>query len=228
MNKKLKLSLLATLAIAISLFSIFFFAKHDESKPPVSETPSEVATTTEATSTTPVIDELIEKLEEVKEEQEAVEEQIAQSDHVEDTTVTTTTSVEVEREKPGEVSGKKITEENILNGVNKIRYEEGLNILKRNAVLDAAADAKANDIIKQDYWSHTNPQGKKFSAFIIEAGYNYKYAGENLAKEFDTVQGTINAWVASPTHYANIVQGNYTETGIAVRGDLVVQVFGSK
>jgi uncharacterized protein YkwD len=130
--------------------------------------------------------------------------------------------------KPGEVIGTEISADNVFNSVNQVRYAKGLPIYTRNAKLDAAALAKAKDIAEKNYWSHTNPEGKKFSDFISEAGYAYTYAGENLAKDFSTVQQTVDAWIASPTHYENIVKTNYKETGIAVIGTLVVQTFGTE
>ena len=133
-----------------------------------------------------------------------------------------------ETEKPGEVIGTEINAENIFNAVNKVRYDQGLPLLKRNAKLDEAAMAKAKDIVEKNYWSHTNPEGKEFKVFITESGYNYTYAGENLAKDFSTVQETVDAWIASPTHYQNMIKTSYKETGIAVIGSLVVQEFGTE
>lgn len=131
------------------------------------------------------------------------------------------------RELPGEVVGTAITSANVFNGVNQLRYNSGLPILKRNAQLDAAAQAKLEDMIEQDYFAHVSPDGKNHNTFIEEAGYVQTYAGENLATDFASVQETVNAWLASPTHYANIVKARYTETGVAVSGTLVVQIFAA-
>lgn len=129
------------------------------------------------------------------------------------------------RELPGEVVGTAITAENIFNGVNEARYNAGLPILKRNPVLDAAAKRKLDDMRAKNYFAHDTPDGMK--PWIFFEGYEYKRAGENLAHQFDTVQETVDGWIASPTHYANIVKPEYTETGIAVDGDLVVQFFAT-
>jgi hypothetical protein len=67
-----------------------------------------------------------------------------------------------------------------------------------------------------------------------EAGYEYQVAGENLARDFGTTPDMMEAWMASPTHRANIVNPKYTEIGIAVidgvfqgyETTLVVQMFG--
>ena len=40
--------------------------------------------------------------------------------------------------------------------------------------------------------------------------------GENLAKGYATAESLVEAWMASPTHAANILDGSYTTCGIAV------------
>ena len=86
-----------------------------------------------------------------------------------------------------------------------------------------------------NYWAHNSPKGKTPWSFIVNAGYHYTLAGENLAKNFDTSQGVVNAWMASSTHRDNIVKPGYTDIGFAVvngvlNGEettLVVQMFGA-
>lgn len=68
------------------------------------------------------------------------------------------------------------------------------------------------------------------------AGYKYSVAGENLARDFADTPSMMDAWMASPTHKANIVNPKYKEIGIAVINcsllgsdtALVVQMFGSQ
>ena len=47
-------------------------------------------------------------------------------------------------------------------------------------------------------------------------GYDYRYAGENLARDFSTTGPMIKAWMSSQTHKDNIVSTRYQETGIGV------------
>jgi hypothetical protein len=70
--------------------------------------------------------------------------------------------------------------------------------------------------------------------WITQTGYEYLYAGENLAKDFITAQSAVDAWMASSTHKSNIISPYYKDMGIAVvegklQGKptvLVVQIFG--
>jgi hypothetical protein len=121
-----------------------------------------------------------------------------------------------------EVEASSITPENIIALTNQERLGYGLNTLSTNAQLSAAALAKANDMFEKQYWDHFGPNGESPWQFIRATGYNYVYAGENLAKGYRTAEGVHEAWMASPTHKANIVSGNYTDIGVAVvEGELL-------
>jgi hypothetical protein len=120
--------------------------------------------------------------------------------------------------------------------VNAERAERGLPALKRNTKLEQAAYKKAQDMFAKNYWAHYAPDGSTTPwQFILSSGYNYKYAGENLAKDFDTSASVMSAWMASAGHRANIVNTNYKDFGlVAIDGSLlgekttlVVQMFGS-
>lgn len=126
--------------------------------------------------------------------------------------------------------------EQLLAGTNAQRAAAGLAPLTLNSALSAAAANKASDMFAKNYWAHNSPTGSTPWDFIVGAGYHYTVAGENLAKNFSDSGSVVNAWMASPTHRANIVKPNYQEVGFAVvngtlNGEettLVVQMFGSQ
>ena len=107
--------------------------------------------------------------------------------------------------------------------VNQERAEAGLPALKRNSKLENAAYKKAQDMFSKNYWAHYAPDGSTTPwQFITESGYGYKYAGENLAKDFDTSSGVVSGWMASSSHKANLVNTNYKDLGmVAVNGVLL-------
>jgi hypothetical protein len=117
---------------------------------------------------------------------------------------------------------------------NKERATHSLGSLTYNPLLEAAAREKAADMFAKNYWSHFGPDGTSPWNFILKSGYQYEFAGENLAKNFLYSQGVVDAWMASPTHRENVLNGNYTEVGYAIvngtlNGEettLVVQMFG--
>lgn len=140
--------------------------------------------------------------------------------------------------KSGSILGyaSNITSDQIIAVTNTARSKESLSTLKSNEKLAQAAQAKAENMFAENYWAHTSPSGKEPWDFIKAAGYSYRVAGENLARDFDTAQPVLDAWMNSPTHRANILNPRYTEIGIAVvngrldgvETTLVVQMFGTQ
>ena len=104
----------------------------------------------------------------------------------------------------------------LLQDTNLQRSQNGLNALSLNSQLDQAAQAKANDMVARNYWSHVTPSGAQPWQFITTAGYNYADAGENLAYGFASSDATLSAWMNSPEHRANILNGNYQDVGFGI------------
>ena len=136
---------------------------------------------------------------------------------------------------PKSIFFAKIISSEITNLLNQGRSDLGLNELIWNTELAYAAELKAQDMLENDYFSHTSPSGKKGWSFIDKAGYNYEIAGENLAIGFLDSSEVHEAWNESPSHKENLVNPRFKEVGIAViTGDfegrsttVVVQFFGA-
>lgn len=120
--------------------------------------------------------------------------------------------------------------------VNNVRVSKGLNKLNWNDELAKAAQAKANDMFAKNYFDHTAPDGAKAWDFILNSGYSYRFAGENLAVEFDNVNDAFTAWEKSPTHLENILSSKFNDYALVEKeGNLngknvkvYVQLFGTK
>ena len=131
-----------------------------------------------------------------------------------------------------------IPESEFVDQTNMYREEAGLAPLKENDQLTAAAEAKVEDMVANNYWDHFRPSdGKAPWDFVDEAGYHYKVAGENLARGFRTAGGITQAWMASPAHAANLLSAKYQDVGFASaysydqsgeRVILTVQMLGAK
>jgi hypothetical protein len=127
-----------------------------------------------------------------------------------------------------------ITKTSLIQLANSDRQEAGILPLKESETLDQAAYLKAQDMLENDYFAHTSPEGTTPWYWFGEAGYNYRYAGENLAIGFLESEEVNQAWLESESHRKNIMNQNYTEIGLAVlSGDfqgrettVVVQLFG--
>ena len=128
-----------------------------------------------------------------------------------------------------------ISPSEIITLTNQQRVANGLLPLATNSVLSNAAVAKGNDMFAKGYWAHFAPDGTSPWSFFLSFGYKYRYAGENLARDFSDSNSTVNAWMNSPSHRENILNPNYKEIGVGVvNGNLagadttiVVQFFGA-
>lgn len=117
---------------------------------------------------------------------------------------------------------------------NTSRSERQVPTLTPNTTLEYAAQLKANDMAQFGYFAHNSPQGKNPWYWFTRAGYDYVYAGENLAVNFSDSNEVGQAWMNSPAHRDNILNGKYTEIGIATAQGVyegrpttfVVQMFG--
>ncbi len=122
----------------------------------------------------------------------------------------------------------------IIQLTNAVRAKVGVNNLSENQVLNSAAYAKASDMILQQYFAHIGPDKKTLASWLKAAGYRFEVAGENLAMGFSQPEAVMAAWQKSQTHYANIIDSDFTQIGVGVvsgpyQGEdtvLVAQYFG--
>ena len=126
--------------------------------------------------------------------------------------------------------------ESLVELANGDRAQNQLSMLVVNPLLVKAAQEKADDMAKNGYFAHTSPfdSAKNPWFWFKGAGYDFVYAGENLAVNFSDSVDVNGAWMNSPGHRANILNGKFTEIGIATakgfyKGQetiFVVQMFG--
>lgn len=114
----------------------------------------------------------------------------------------------------GRTANISVTE--LLADTNAARVQASLPPLTLSDKLDHGAFLKAQDMLAKDYWAHNAPDGTQPWAWFTQAGYDYNYAGENLAKNYPNADATIKAWLQSPQHRANLLGANYTNIGFAV------------
>ena len=123
-------------------------------------------------------------------------------------------------------------EKEVFDLINAKRTAAGLSALKVDAELQNVARAKAEDMVKNNYFSHTSPTyGSPFD-MMKSFGVSYKTAGENIAGNSSNT-GAVNAWMNSEGHKANILNSSFNYTGVAVvksskYGKIFVQMFIGK
>ena len=97
----------------------------------------------------------------------------------------------------------------VFNLMNQQRIANGLAALIWSDALTNAAQVRANEITSS--FSHTRPNGSEF--WTVDSNVQY---GENLAKLYQSADSVYTAWMNSPTHAANIMDGGYKTVGIAI------------
>ena len=123
-------------------------------------------------------------------------------------------------------------EQELLDLINKQREAYGLSALKFDTELQRVAKLKAQDLVKNNYFSHTSPTYGSPFEMMKTYGVTYKAAGENIAGNA-TLKGAVNAWMNSQGHRDNILSNAYNYTGIGVvespvYGKVMVQMFIGK
>lgn len=104
----------------------------------------------------------------------------------------------------------------LMQDTNAARANNRKGPLHINAQLAQAAQAKAEDMVKRNYWAHVTPDGMQPWKFITQTGYDYQVAGENLAYGFSSSNQTITAWLNSPEHRQNLLDNRYRQVGFGI------------
>jgi len=103
----------------------------------------------------------------------------------------------------------------IIKYTNDIRKESNLNELKVSQRLNQAAYLKAQDMLINQYFAHISPANIGLSNWLAMSKYPYAVAGENLAMGFTSAADVMLGWRQSPTHFANLVDSDFQEIGVA-------------
>lgn len=129
-------------------------------------------------------------------------------------------------------SGLTKDELEVFNLINEQRTKNGLSALKINSEVQNVARIKAQDMVKNNYFSHTSPTyGSPFD-MLNSFKVSYKTAGENIAGNSSN-SAAVTAWMNSSGHKANILNSSFNYTGIGVvngskYGKIYVQMFIGK
>lgn len=104
----------------------------------------------------------------------------------------------------------------VVSLTNEERADRDLPTLERNALLDEAAQMKAQDMAAKGYYAHVSPDGVTPMHWVEKAGYKYLIIGENLVVNRKDAEQVVDAFMGSPGHRANILRSDFTEIGVGV------------
>jgi uncharacterized YkwD family protein len=117
----------------------------------------------------------------------------------------------------------------VFNLINQQRSQNGLSPLKIDYEVQRVARIKAQDMVNNNYFSHTSPTyGSPFN-MLNNFKVSYRTAGENIAGNSSN-SAAVTAWMNSSGHKANILNSSFNYTGIGVingskYGKIYVQMF---
>ncbi|OZI10657.1 hypothetical protein CEW92_15700 [Bacillaceae bacterium SAS-127] len=127
-------------------------------------------------------------------------------------------------------SALKAFEQQVVTLTNKERTKVGLPALQIDSQLSKVARKKSEDMLANNYFSHTSPTyGSPFD-MMKQFGVTYSAAGENIAKGQRTPEEVVKAWMDSPGHKANILSKDFTHIGVGYveNGSIWTQQFIKK
>jgi uncharacterized protein YkwD len=81
--------------------------------------------------------------------------------------------------------------------------------------LMAAASLHSLDMAARGSLGHDGSDGSSSGDRITRAGYEWQAAGENVAAGQRDAETVVAGWLESPGHCATLMDGRFTETGIA-------------
>ncbi len=84
-----------------------------------------------------------------------------------------------------------------------------------NTLLTQAATAHSQDMVTNNFFSHTGSGGSTLGSRVDATGYAWSSLGENIAAGYGTVSNVMNGWMASDGHCANIMNPTFTQIGVA-------------
>lgn len=116
-----------------------------------------------------------------------------------------------------------ITRASVVAAMNEYRAEHHLPPLREDLRLDAAANDRMRDMEDQGYWAHESPDGRSPFTWLAPHGYDFHYAGENLACGFETTELLVAGWMESPGHRDNILSPHFEDCGIAIIDGLTMR-----
>lgn len=121
-----------------------------------------------------------------------------------------------EEAQPSEASG---FVKQVIDLTNQERKKNGLGELKTDGELSNVAEMKSEDMKDKDYFSHTSPTYGSPFEMMQNFGVQYSSAAENIAVGQKTPESVVNAWMNSPGHRKNILNGQLTHIGVGIAKD---------
>jgi uncharacterized protein YkwD len=124
-----------------------------------------------------------------------------------------TTTIPMKQAQPVRNSSpENLSDEEIMSAINATRRAHGAPAWSYNQQLENAARTHARLMAQKNQFSHD--LGGTLRARVTAAGYQGA-VGENLAKGYSSIEGTIEGWLKSPGHRQTLLTHRFSEFGLA-------------
>ncbi|BCJ40212.1 hypothetical protein GCM10010168_30700 [Actinoplanes ianthinogenes] len=110
-------------------------------------------------------------------------------------------------------------QQQILALVNRYRERSGCRPVTLDRRLIDAANRHAADMARRDYFEHASPNGDRAGDRVSEAGYDWRWYGENIARGQDSPWDAMDGWMNSPEHRENILDCKLDQMGVGLALD---------
>ncbi|MGQ3051228.1 MAG: CAP domain-containing protein [Roseateles sp.] len=84
-----------------------------------------------------------------------------------------------------------------------------------NAALTQAAVAHSDDMVVNNFFSHTGSNGSSAGDRATAAGYTWRSVGENIAAGQPSIAVVVDGWMKSDGHCANLMNATFRDIGVA-------------
>lgn len=116
-------------------------------------------------------------------------------------------------------AGKQVLEKvNVARATERYcggRYFAAAGPLRWSDALAAAALKHSRDMMRRGYFAHEGRDGRSVADRVQAEGYRWRRVGENIAAGQGSAESVVQGWLSSPGHCANIMNGDFSEMGVA-------------
>lgn len=102
----------------------------------------------------------------------------------------------------------------LLDLTNAARAQTGCAPVQLDPLLQLVANAHAQAMATAGYFDHIDRAGRGVGERLLAAGYNYRWAGENISAGKNDVEAVFHWWMSSAGHRANIVKMEFSAMGL--------------
>ncbi len=123
---------------------------------------------------------------------------------------------------------KELVAQYVLDGTNSVRREYGLKDLSLDSILMETAYRYAQEMSKNNHYSHISLQGKLPIDRAMDLWYPALGVGENIGQNFESINEALLDWKESEPHLQHIIDPKFTDIWVACVDGYRVVMFGAK